>query len=118
MIGKQFSKKLQVTKNPPFFTGKMGTLDDDMAQEGDIAELQENFNEDVEENIRMDHLRQENEELSEISKKQTEELKKINKETEDIKQKTKEKIEELNRLKRKRRLDTLRPRTTPKKYKF
>ena len=96
----------------------MGTLDDDMAQEGDIAELQENFNEDVEHNIRMDHLRQENEELVEISKKQTEELKNINKETEDIKQKTKEKIEELNRLRRKRRLDTLRPRTTPKKYKF
>ena len=97
-----------------------------MAQEGDIAELQENFNEDVEQNIQMDHLRQEKEELLEISKKQTEELKNINKETEDIKQKTKEKIEELNRLKRKRRLDeaaiyilsTLRPRTTPKKYKF
>ena len=35
----------------------MGTLDDDMAQEGDIAELQENFNEVVEHNIRMDHLR-------------------------------------------------------------
>ena len=64
------------------------------------------------------HIRQENEELLEISKKQTEELKNINKETEDIKQKTKEKIEELNRLRRKRRLDSLRPRTTPKKYKF
>ena len=56
--------------------------------------------------------------LVEISKKQTEVLKKINEETEDIKQKTKEKIVELNRLKRKRRLDSLRPRTTPKKYKF
>ena len=96
----------------------MGTLDDDMAQEGDIAELQENFNEDVEHNIRMDHLRQENEELLEISKQQTEELKKINKETEDIKQKTKEKIGQLNQLKQKRRLDSLRPRKTPKKYKF
>ena len=96
----------------------MGTLDDDMAQEGDIAELQENFNEEVEHNIRMDHLRQENEELVEISKKQTEELKNINKETEDIKQQTKEKVGELNQLIRKRRLDSLRPRTTPKKYKF
>ena len=96
----------------------MGTLDDDMAQEGDIAELQENFNEEVEHNIRMDHLRQENEELVEISKKQTEELKNINKETEDIKQQTKEKVVELNQLVRKRRLDSLRPRTTPKKYKF
>ena len=104
----------------------MGTLDDDMAQEGDIAELQDNFNEEVEHTIRMDHLKQENEELSEISKKATEELEKVNKETEDIKQKTKEKVEELKQLKRKRRLDqshiycleTLRPRTTPKKYKF
>ena len=41
----------------PFFAEKMGTLDDDMAQEGDIAELQENFNEVVEDTIRMDHLR-------------------------------------------------------------
>jgi predicted nuclease with TOPRIM domain len=96
----------------------MGTLDDDMAQEEDIAELQENFNEDVEHNIRMDHLRQENEELSEISKQQKEELEKINTETADIKEKTREKVEELNRLRRKRRLDSLRPRTTPKKYKF
>ena len=96
----------------------MGALDDDMAQEGDIAELQENFNADVEHNIRMDHLRQENEELLEISKQQTEELKKINRETEDIKEKTKEKIGQLNQLRQKRRLDSLRPRKTPKKYKF
>ena len=68
----------------------MGTLDDDMAQEGDIAELQENFNEDVEQNIQMDHLRQEKEELLEISKKQTEEIKNLIKATEDVKQKTKD----------------------------
>ena len=110
----------------------MGTLDDDMAQEEDIAELQENFNEVVEQTIEMDHLRQENAELTAISKQQEEELKKINKETEEIKKKTNEKIEEIGRLKkqrlldekelkrleRKRRLDSLRPRTTPKKYKF
>ena len=55
-----------------------------------------------------------------------EELKNINKETEDFKQQTKETLEKVDRLKRKRRLDeaaiyiqcTLRPRTTPKKYKF
>jgi predicted nuclease with TOPRIM domain len=104
----------------------MGTLDEDMAQEADIAELQENFNEDVEHTIEEDHLRQENEELLEISKKMKEELKNINKETEDFKQQTKETLEKVDRLKRKRRLDeaaiyilsTLRPRTTPKKYKF
>ena len=72
----------------------MGTLDDDMAQEGDIAKLQENFNEVVEKNIQIDHQRQENEELTEISKKL------------------------YTKLKQKRRLDSLRPRTTPKKYKF
>ena len=72
----------------------MGTLDDDMAQEGDIAKLQENFNEVVEKNIQIDHQRQENEELTEISKKL------------------------YAKLKQKRRLDSLRPRTTPKKYKF
>jgi aromatic ring-opening dioxygenase catalytic subunit (LigB family) len=68
----------------------MGTLDDDMAQEGDIAKLQENFNEVVEKNIQIDHQRQEIEELKELYTK----------------------------LKQKRRLDSLRPRTTPKKYKF
>ena len=65
------------------------------------------------------HIRQENEQL-------LEKLKNFKKGTEDIKQQTKEKLEEANRLKRKRRLDeaaiyilsTLRPRTTPKKYKF
>ena len=72
----------------------MGTLDDDMAQEGDIAKLQENFNEVVEKNIQIDHQRQEIEELKEISKKL------------------------YTKLKQKRRLDSLRPRTTPKKYKF
>ena len=74
----------------PIFAEKMGTLDDDMAQEGDIAKLQENFNEVVEKNIQIDHQRQEIEELKELYTK----------------------------LKQKRRLDSLRPRTTPKKYKF
>ena len=102
----------------PFFAEKMGTLDDDMAQEGDIAELQENFKKGVEQNIQMDHLRQRKEELLEISKKQTEKIKNIIKETEDVKQKTR-KIEELiTKVTQLRRLDSLRPRTTPKKYKF
>jgi polyhydroxyalkanoate synthesis regulator phasin len=102
----------------PFFAEKMCTLDDDMAQEGDIAELQENFNEDVEQNIQMDHLRQRNEELLEISKKQTEKIKNIIKETEDVKQKTRKIGKLITKVKQLRRLDSLRPRTTPKKYKF
>ena len=105
----------------PFFAEKMGNLDDDMAQEEDIAELQENFNKDVEKIIQIDHQRQEIEELTEISKKQSEVIKKIIKETEDVKQKTKEieRIAELyTKLKQNRRLDSLRPRTTPKNYKF
>ena len=66
----------------------MGTLDDDMAQEGDIAKLQENFNEVVEQEIEIDHIEQENKEL----------VKKIvNK-----KQQIKERFEETNQLKEKK----------------
>ena len=72
----------------------MGTLDEDMAQEADIAELQENFNEVVEKSIEIDHAEQENKELAKVLRRLTEELN------------------------RQRRLDSLRPRTTPKQYKF
>ena len=115
----------------PFFAEKMGTLDDDMAQEGDIAELQENFNENVEHNIRMDHIEQEIEELSENMKKGLEREKKMKKRERDINKRLKKNLEELNRPKKVKELlslcpfeklhcpilletllDSLRPRTT------
>ena len=96
----------------------MGTLDEDMAQEADIAELQENFNEVVEQEIEIDHIEQKNKELVKkiVNKKQ--QIKERFEETNQLKEKNNRMTEELNQLKRKRRLDSLRPRTSPKKYKF
>ena len=99
----------------------MGTLDEDMAQEEDIAELQENFNEVVEQEIEIDHLEQKKEENSKKLKCKNNQIKEAIEEKNQLKEKLKRVTEELNQLKqniRKRRLESLRPRTSPKKYKF
>ena len=99
----------------------MGTLDEDMAQEEDIAELQENFNEVVEKKIEIDHLEQKNEELVKILKNKMQKRKEVFEKTNQLKEELKQVTEECNQPKRnirKRRLDSLRPRTSPKKYKF
>ena len=86
----------------------MGTLDEDMAQEADIAELQENFNEVVEREIAIDHIE---EELNQMKEK-------LNRVTEKEKLLIYRKRRVTEEMNRRRRLDSLRPRTTPKKYKF
>ena len=96
----------------------MGTLDEDMAQEADIAELQENFNKVVEQEIEIDHMEQKNKELVKKIKNKMQEMEEMFEETKQLKEKFSQLTEEGNKLERKRRLDSLRPRTTPKKYKF
>ena len=99
----------------------MGTLDEDMAQEEDIAELQENFNEVVEKKIEIDHLEQKNEELVKILKNKMQKRKEVFEKTNQLKEELNRVTEDVNQLKRnirKMRLDSLRPRTSPKKYKF
>ena len=94
-------------------------MDEDMAQEADIAKLQENFNKVVEKEIKKDHMKQKNEGLSkrlENTKQQTKESKE---KTNQLKEEVNRMTEEINQLlKQKWRLESLRPRTTPKKYKF
>ena len=96
----------------------MGTLDEDMAQEADIAELQENFNEVVEQEIKIDHIEQKNEALFKKLEDKKQKIKEGFEKTNQLKEELKQLTEELNQLKRESRLDSLRPRTSPKKYKF
>ena len=69
----------------------MGTLDEDMAQEADIAELQENFNEVVEQEIEIDHIEQKNKELAKKLENKKQQIKEAFEETNQLK-------EELNRV--------------------
>ena len=86
----------------------MGTLDEDMAQDWLMRRAFE-----------IDQLKQKNEELVKKYVNKEQQLKEASEKTNQLKEELSRVTEDVNQLKvRKMRLDSLRPRTSPKKYKF